>query len=39
MMITEELLEKYGYTDGCEGCRRRRAGIGERANHFEACRD
>ena len=39
MMITGTMLEKYGYTDGCEGCRRRHAGVGERATHNEECRN
>ena len=38
MKITAHLLQKYGYTDGCDGCRYRRAGLGEHRNHTEACR-
>ena len=39
--ITESLLDKYGYTDGCEQCRRKLAGISDsmpgRRIHTEAC--
>ena len=38
MMITPALLEKYGYTDGCDACRNRRAGLKERRGHSEICR-
>lgn len=39
MRITSHLLHKYGYTEGCDGCRCRRAGLGEHRGHTEACRD
>ena len=38
MKITARMLEKYGYSDGCDGCRYRRAGLGESRNHTEECR-
>ena len=38
MRITSEVLKKYGYTDDCEGCRHKRANLGESINHTEACR-
>ena len=38
MRITETLLQQYGYTVGCEGCRFRRAGLGETRPHTEECR-
>ena len=36
--ITHKTLEKYGYTEGCDGCTHKRAGLGETKNHSEACR-
>ena len=38
MNITSKLLEKYGFTEGCEGCRFKRANLGEIRKHSEACR-
>ena len=39
MMITVAMLEKYGYTDDCEGCRCKRSGrVDVRADYTEACR-
>ena len=39
MMITAAMLEKYGYTEDCEGCRCKRSGVtGIRAEHTEVCR-
>ena len=38
MRITEAILKQHGYTDGCEGCRFRRAGLSETRGHTEACR-
>ena len=39
MMITGKLLEKYGYTEGCEGCKCKRSGMTDvRSDHTEACR-
>ena len=38
MKITTALLQKYGYTAGCEGCRFKEAGMGEARNHTDACR-
>ena len=38
MKVSTEMLEKCGYTEGCEGCRRKRAGMKEARPHSEACR-
>ena len=38
MQITGDLLSKYGYTPGCEGCRYKQAGLAESRNHSEKCR-
>ena len=38
MKITAHILRKYGFTEGCEGCRFRRAGLGEHRGHTEECR-
>ena len=38
MRISAPMLEKYGYSEACEGCRFRRAGLGESRNHTEECR-
>ena len=42
MRLNKEILEKYGYTEGCEGCRCQRAGIrdekGRGRPHSEICR-
>ena len=38
MKITNRMLEKYGYSQGCEGCRYKQAGLGETRNHSEVCR-
>ena len=37
MKITESMLQKYGYTGGCEGCRAKAAGMTQKP-HGEACR-
>ena len=37
MRITKAVLDKYGYTEGCEGCRRRAAGL-DKHDHSEICR-
>ena len=37
MKITEIMLQKYGYTEGCEGCRAKAAGMTQKP-HGEACR-
>ena len=37
MKLTGRILEKYGYSENCEGCRYRQAGLGESRNHSE-CR-
>ena len=37
MKITESMLQKYGYTEGCEGCRAKAAGMTQKP-HGEACR-
>jgi len=39
MRITPDLLRKYGYTEGCEGCRYKRAGLSEKRGHSERCRN
>ena len=39
MPITKRILEKYGYTEHCEGCRHKRAGLAEARNHSEECRE
>ena len=38
MKITGTHLEKYGYTDDCEGCKHKRAGMRDVRPHSEACR-
>ena len=38
MRITKALLSKYGYTEGCEGCRYKTAGLSDGRNHTERCR-
>lgn len=38
LKITKAVLERYGHTEGCEGCRSQRAGLKEYRNHTEACR-
>ena len=42
MRITKSMLEKYGHTDGCEGCRFQRSGVrdsqGQGRGHSERCR-
>ena len=38
MKITARMLAKYGFTEGCEGCRYKQAGLDESRNHSEACR-
>ena len=38
MRITAALLEKYGFSPNCEGCRFRQAGLGETRGHTEQCR-
>ena len=38
MKITGDMLIKYGYTEGCDGCRTKRAGVGQMA-HSEECRE
>ena len=35
--ITDGILAKYGYTDGCDGCRRKRAGL-RHQQHSAECR-
>ena len=37
MKITESMLQKYGHTEGCEGCRANAAGMTQKP-HGEACR-
>ena len=36
--ITPTMLEEHGYTDGCDGCQRKRAGLRGHAAHSEVCR-
>ena len=38
MRITPEMLQKYGYTEGCEGCRYKRAKLADNRAHSEKCR-
>ena len=38
MRINNQLLGKYGYTEGCEGCRFKQSGFNETRGHSEACR-
>ena len=38
MRITLAILTKYGYTEGCEGCRFKRAGLSDGRNHSARCR-
>ena len=38
MRITQEHLEEYGYTEGCDGCRFKRAGLSGGRAHSERCR-
>ena len=36
--ITIPMLNKHGYTEGCEGCRFKQAGLDATRAHSEACR-
>ena len=36
--ITIPMLEKHGFTENCEGCRFKKAGLGNSRAHSEACR-
>ena len=36
--ITQEILAKYGYSDKCEGCRPKRAGLRQARPHAEECK-
>ena len=39
LRITKQLLDQYGYTQGCEGCRRKAANTGmAKHDHSEPCR-
>ena len=38
MRITGVMLQKYGYTEGCDGCRYKRAGMREAGPLTEVCR-
>ena len=38
MRITAAMLAKYGYTEGCEGCRYKRAGLADAKTHSERFR-
>ena len=37
MRITPIILLQYGYTEGCEGCRYKKAGFSDGRNHSERC--
>ncbi len=37
LKLTRRILEKFGYSDGCEGCLRAQAGLPHRG-HSDACR-
>ena len=36
--ITPAMLQEHGYTDGCRGCQRKRAGLRGQREHSEVCR-
>ena len=38
MRLTKPMFERSGYTDGCPGCQRLRAGMEDRRGHTEPCR-
>ena len=38
MPMATEMFKKYGFAEGCEGCRAKRANVGPRRGHNEACR-
>ena len=38
MRLTEDVLEDYGYTPECPGCRHKCAGLHGQGKHSEACR-
>ena len=38
MRITPKMLDKHGYTVGCEGCRFKQSGLSESRGHTEECR-
>ena len=38
MQIRDRILKKYGYTEGCEGCSYKSAGLRDQRGHNEACR-
>ena len=38
MRIMPYMLEKYGFTEGCEGCRHKQAGLQGARDHSETCR-
>ena len=38
MKLTSRLLERYGYSEGCDGCRFGQAGLAEARPHSEQCR-
>ena len=39
MRITMDILTKYGFSEDCEGCRFKRAGLNERRGHTDKCRE
>ena len=38
LRITKPTLERYGYTEKCEGCRYMQAGMDDQRPHTEQCR-
>ena len=38
MRSTDAMLEEHGYSENCEGCRFKQAGLKESRAHTEACR-
>ena len=38
MRITPIMLDRYGYTEGCDACRYKMAGINMSKGHSEECR-
>ncbi len=39
MRFNPSLLVKFGYTEGCPGCKMKKAGMDESRNHSEGCRE
>ena len=36
--ITDGLLKKHGYTEGCDGCRFKKTDLGDHRGHSDKCR-